>query len=169
MPMEEQHILPSPSNTIGNESAVPERRVVIILNEKIDTGRLMNVCAHLAMGFGASRTAEERAELLLQDFKDASGGSHPNISGLSLIVLKANPTQLRAVRERARECEIPCMDFVSSMTQGSYLDQLEQTRGTRPDDLVYLGVLLSGKQGALKPLTRKFSLFKGPVTTGVSE
>jgi len=134
--------------------------VVVVLNDKIDVGRLMNACAHLAMGFGASRGSAQRSELLLLDYKDASGDSHSHISGLSLIVLRANSNQLRVLRQKAREANITCIDFLSSMTEGSYRDQLERTRCTEPENLDYFGVLLFGAAEQLRPITRKYSLFR---------
>jgi hypothetical protein len=136
------------------------KKVLIALNEKIDIGRLLNACAHLGMGFGASRDGDQRTELLLLGYKDASGDVHPHISGLSVIVLKANSNQLKSLRQKAREAQIPCLDFVSSMTEGSYVDQLERTGRTQPEDLVYFGVLLFGTPEQLRPLTRKYSLFR---------
>jgi hypothetical protein len=62
--MNEQIETGSESTKVGNASD-PEKKVVVVLNDKIDVGRLMNACAHLAMGFGASRGSAQRSELLL--------------------------------------------------------------------------------------------------------
>lgn len=144
----------------GGSSATAGKKVVIVVNEKLEAGRGMNVCAHLALGFGASREADQRADLRLLDYKDAGGESHPNISALSLIVLKANGSQLKAVRQKAHDARIPCIDFVSSMTEGSYVDQLARTGSIQPEDLVYFGVLLFATAEELHPLTRRYSLFR---------
>jgi hypothetical protein len=137
-----------------------DNRVVVVLNEKVDVGRLLNAAAHLALGFGASRTSEEKAALSLLEYADASGQSHPHISALSLVVLKANCSQLRVLRGRALDAGVPCLDFTSTMTEGTYSDQLERTSRSAADELVYYGVLLFGTRAELDPLTRKFSLFR---------
>jgi hypothetical protein len=136
-------------------------RIVVVLNETTDTGRLLNVASHLALGFGASADNSTRAALLLQDYKDASGASHAGISALSLIVLKANGNQIRTLKARAAEAGVPTLDFLETMTGGTYLEQLERTRKSSADNLDYLGILLFGSRDRLDPLTRNFSLFRG--------
>ena len=138
-----------------------KKKVVVVLNEKIDQGRLMNAAAHLALGFGASRDERSRTDLHLLEFVDGSGGVHPNISALSLIVLKANSSQLRTLRERALAAGVPCSSFTSSMTEGTYADQMDRTRATPTEHLTFYGLLLFGAREELDPLTRKFSLFRG--------
>lgn len=158
-------LLPMSEEAKDAASSIPNAKVVIILNERVDAGRLMNACAHVALGFGASRTADQSASLRLLDYKDAAGESHSCISALSIVVLKANANQLRTLRQKAREAGVSCIDFVSTMTEGSFLDQLERTKWTSPDELVYFGVLLFGTHEELRPLTRKYSLFRGPTAT----
>jgi hypothetical protein len=138
------------------------KRIVVVLNEKIEVGQLINAAAHLALGFGASRGPEDRADLKLLRYVDSSGSAHPNVSARSLIVLKANLNQLRALRERALGAGLACASFTNTMTEGSYVDQLERTRTAPPEQLVYYGLLLFGTREQLDPLTRRFSLYKGP-------
>ena len=136
-------------------------RIILVLNEKVDLGRLLNATAHLALGFGASADEAVRKELKLQDYVDASGQSHANVSALSLVVLKANSNQLRALRARVVQAGLHSVDFLETMTGGTYLEQLERTRATEPAELDYLGVLIFGTRDQTGPLTRKFSLFRG--------
>ncbi len=161
--MDEKLATTSAESPAIDVSPAPVKKVVVVLNESIDVGRLMNACAHLAMGFGASRDSEEKRKLLLLDYQDASGESHPFISGLSVIVLKANSNQLRTLRQKAHEANVTCIDFLSSMTEGSYQNQLERTRCTAPDDLGYFGVLLFGDTDQLRALTRRYSLFRSRI------
>ena len=136
------------------------QKVVIVLNERIEAGRLLNAAAHLALGYGASRGESGRTELHLLNYVSASGEAYPNISALSLIVLKATPGQLRTVWQRAHAEGIACMSFTNTMTEGTYVEQLERTEKTPVDELVFFGVLLFGSREQLDPLTRKFSLFR---------
>src|SRR4051812_18788823 len=87
-----------------------QKRIVVVLNEKVDKGRVINAAAHLALGFGASRDTEVINEFHLLDYVDAAGLSHPNISALSLVVLKANQNQLVALRANAIDAGLPVMD-----------------------------------------------------------
>jgi hypothetical protein len=141
-------------------------KVVIVLNERIEAGRLLNAAAHLALGYGASRGDSGQTELHLLNYVDASGEPHPNISALSLIVLKATPGQLRALWQRAYSEGIARMSFTDTMTEGSYDEQLDRTRSTPSDQLIYIGVLLFGTRERLDPLTRKFSLFRAFAAPG---
>jgi len=136
-------------------------RIAIILNEKVDFGRLLNAAAHLALGFGAAADQPTRLALRLQNYADASGDSHANISALSLVVLKANGNQLRTLKGRVAAAGLQTVDFLETMTGGTYAEQLERTRASSPDDLEYLGILVFGTREELDPLTRKFSLFRG--------
>ncbi|MCX6585815.1 MAG: DUF2000 domain-containing protein [Acidobacteria bacterium] len=138
-----------------------QMRIVIVLNETIDVGRLINAASHLAMGFGASRTPDEREALGLLEYRDKDDELHSNISGLSLIVLRARPLQLAKLRLAAIKQKTFCMDFTNTMTGGSYEDQLVRMRETTGDSLVYYGVLMYGSNEELRPLTKKFSLFSG--------
>jgi hypothetical protein len=139
----------------------PLSRIVIVLNERIDAGRLLNAASHLALGFGASSDDSTRQALRLLDYKDAAGASHANISALSLVVLKANANQLRTLKTRAMEAGLQTVDFLETMTGGTYTEQLERTSASTPDALNYWGILLFGSRDQLAPLTRKFSLFRG--------
>ena len=136
-------------------------RIVIVLDEKVDIGRLLNAAAHLALGFGASTDEPTRSELRLQDYIDGGGQSHANVSALSLVVLKANGNQLRALKARVVEAGLQSVDFLETMTGGTYIEQLERTRVTEPSSLAYLGILIFGTRDRIHPLTRKFSLFRG--------
>ena len=136
-----------------------QRRVVLVVNKTIGLGPAMNAAAHAALGFGASRELADRLELNLLDYMDGSGGIHPHISALSLVVLQARPAQLQKLRDCAMAEGLPCVSFTDTMTKGTYLDQLERTRRTLPDQLVYYAVLVLGTRLQLDPLTRRFSLF----------
>ncbi len=112
------------------------------------------------LGFGAARGSSAPGDLHLLDYLDASGSSHPNISALSLIVLKGNGSQLASLRARALDAGVLCMDFTSTMTEGNYMDQLARTKLLPTEEITYYGILLYGLRDELTPLTRKFSLFR---------
>ncbi len=130
------------------------------MNEKIESGVIMNALAHMCIGFGAELGKES---LRLTDYIDADGGSHPNISEMPFIILKANSNKIRALRAAALQSGIQCVDFTDTMTIGTYTEQLERTRQVKEADLIYYGIVLFGdekKIAELVELTRKFSLWK---------
>src|SRR4029079_15759590 len=132
-------------------------KLVAVMNEKIEPGILMNALAHMCIGFGA----EIGKDLLrLTDYIDAEGGSHPSISEMPFMILKANSNKIRWLRQAALEAGIKCVDFTDTMTIGSYVEQIERTKQTKEADLVYYGVVLFGNWDKVSELTRKFSLWK---------
>lgn len=127
------------------------------MNEKIEPGIIMNALAHMCIGFGADIGKDP---LRLTNYVDADGGSHPHISEMPFMILKANSNKIRALRQAAMEAGIQFVDFTDTMTIGSYLEQLERTKSTKDEQLVYYGIVLFGDWQKVSELTRKFSLWK---------
>jgi len=96
-----------------------KNKLVAVLNEKIEPGKIMNALAHMVIGLGASVIKED---LRLADYKDADGNSHNNISEMPFMVLAANNSnKLRNLRIAAIENKIQFVDFNNTMTVGTYL------------------------------------------------
>jgi len=134
-----------------------ENKLVAVMNEKIEPGVVMNALAHMCIGFGSVIGKEP---LRLTNYIDAEGGSHPHISEMPFMILKANSNKIKGLRLAALQEGIQCVDFTDTMTIGSYLEQLERTQQTKEADLIYYGVVLFGKWDKVSELTRKFSLWK---------
>ncbi len=134
-----------------------ENKLVAVMNEKIDPGIIMNALAHMCIGFG-SKIGQD--SLRLTNYIDAEGGHHPDISEMPFMILKANSNKIRLLRKTALEMEILCVDFVDTMTIGTYAEQLERTKQVKEADLIYYGIVLFGKWDKVSELTRKFSLWR---------
>jgi len=134
-----------------------ENKLVAVMNEKIEPGVIMNALAHMSIGFGATIGKEP---LRLTNYIDADGNSHPAISEMPFMILKANSNKIRALRLAALQEGIQCVDFTSTMTIGTYQEQLERTKQTKEAELIYYGIVLFGKWDKVSELTRKFSLWK---------
>jgi len=93
------------------------------MNKSVEPGTIMNALAHMCIGFGSVIGKEE---LRLTDYRDADGGSHPDISEMPLIVLRANSNKIRKLREEAQANDIHFVDFTDTMTIGSYQEQQSQ-------------------------------------------
>lgn len=132
-------------------------KLVAVMNEKIETGILMNALAHMCIGFGSDIGKEP---LRLTNYIDAEGGNHPNISEMPFMILKANSNKLKALRLAAHQAGIQCVDFTHTMTIGTYLEQIDLTKQTKEADLIYYGVVLFGDWEKVSELTKKFSLWK---------
>lgn len=132
-------------------------KLVAVMNEKIEPGVVMNALAHMCIGFGSEIGKEP---LRLTNYIDADGGSHPSISEMPFMILKANSNKIRVTREAALKEGIQFVDFTNTMTIGTYLEQVEKTKQTKEVDLIYYGIVLFGDWAKVSELTRKFSLWK---------
>jgi hypothetical protein len=132
-------------------------KLVAVMNEKIEPGIIMNALAHMCIGFGSEIG---KSPLRLTDYIDGDGGSHPSISEMPFMILKANSNKIRSTKQSAKEAGIQFVDFTSTMTIGSFVEQLERTKGTKEADLIYYGIVLFGDWDKVSEMTRKFSLWK---------
>jgi hypothetical protein len=132
-------------------------KLVAVMNEKIEPGVIMNALAHMCIGFGSEIGKEP---LRLTNYIDADGGSHPCISEMPFMILKANSNKIRALRQAAKEAGIKFVDFTDTMTIGSYIEQIEKTKNTKEEVLIYYGIVLFGDWAKVSELTRKFSLWR---------
>lgn len=134
-----------------------ENKLVAVMNEKIEPGVIMNALAHMCIGFGSEIGKEP---LRLTNYIDGDEGSHPSISEMPFMILKANSNKIKALRQAALQAGIKFVDFTDTMTIGSYVEQLERTKQTKEADLIYYGIVLFGSWDKVSELTRKFSLWK---------
>ncbi len=52
------------------------------------------------------------------------------------------------------------VDFTSTMTVGTYAEQIERTKTTPEAELEYYGVCMFGNKESINALTKKFSLWR---------
>jgi hypothetical protein len=138
------------TNTFAN-------KLVAVMNEKVELGKIMNAVAHMCIGFGSEIGKEA---LRLTNYVDADGGSHPSISEMPFMILKANSNKILGLRQAATQAGIKFVDFTSTMTEGTYQEQLERTKQVKEAELIYFGIVLFGDWDKVSELTRKFSLWK---------
>lgn len=134
-------------------------KFVAVLNKKIPVGNLMNALGHITAGFAASYL--EPKEMRFDNYEDANGNAHPNISDNPFIILQAdNSNKIRTFREALTESGLHFVDFTSTMTVGNYAEQQERTKATAEADLEYWGIVTFGEIEKLNVLTKKFSLWR---------
>lgn len=132
-------------------------KLVAVMNEKIESGIIMNALAHMCIGFGAEIGKDP---LRLANYVDANDNNHPHISEMPFMILKANSNKIRGLRQSALDDGIKFVDFTNTMTIGTYVEQIERTKQTKEDELIYYGIVLFGEWEKVSALTRKFSLWK---------
>jgi len=134
-------------------------KFVAVLNKKVPIGNLMNALAHATAGLAASYP--DAQQMRFDDYIDANDNRHSNISDNPFIILQAdNSNKLRTFRQALIDAGVPCVDFTSTMTEGTYAEQQERTRGTPESDLDYWAVVTFGKIEDMTQLTKKFSLWR---------
>jgi hypothetical protein len=136
-------------------------KFVAVLNPKIDIAQLLNALGHLTAGLMAKANNLEEMRFLKYEFQ-ADWATPSNISLYPFIILKAkNNNQLRTLHQAVNnETGILHNTFTDSMLASSAVEQVENTKNTQTDDLIYLGIVLFGDAKKLAALTRKFSIFK---------
>jgi len=134
-------------------------KFIAVLNKKIELPKLLNALGHISVGL--TSLIENIDDFRFLQYYDADGGLHPAISHYPFIILSAkNGNQIRQLREKAIESGIIYNDFVDQMLGASAEDQLNQTKNTKNADFEYFAICLFGSYETLRPLTKKFSVFK---------
>jgi hypothetical protein len=135
------------------------KKLVAVLSEKIQGGLAMNVLAHMAAGLGASATDKE--QLRLVDYADGDGSSHPNISELPFIILKArSQEQLKQLRQALIQRKVYFVDFPSYINSIGTFESPEKSRQFREPNIEYYGIAMFDDWDTITELTRPFSLWR---------
>jgi len=138
--------------------AIDDKKMVVVLNEKVETGKAMNALAHAMLGFGAGAVTKE--DVHLNKYEDVDGNVHENISEMGLIVLRAGSNKIRTIRNKAKEMGLKFVDFVDTMSIGTYEEEYKLTKTKKDDELNYWALILFGDLEKVTDLTGKLSLYK---------
>jgi len=132
------------------------RKLVAVLNKKIETGKVLNALAHMTVGLVSSYPDQDFGVI---DYTDKDGGSHM-ASKFPYIILRAdNSNKIRTLRIACIEKNIPFASFTNCMTVGGWEEQVERSKSTPEAELEYYGICLLGEKSDLDELTKKFSLW----------
>lgn len=134
-------------------------KFVAILNKKVPIGNLMNALGHITAGFAASYP--DPKAMRFDNYEDADGNTHTNISDNPFIILQAdNSNKIRTLRQALLDANLHFVDFTSTMTVGNYAEQQERTKATPEAELEYWGIVTFGEIEKINTLTKKFSLWR---------
>jgi hypothetical protein len=135
-------------------------KFVLVLNKKVESGQILNVAGHMTAALVAKASEELKQTMLFMEYRDKDEIGHL-VSGLSMVILRAdNSNKIRAAREKAKEANVHYVDFIATMTENDYQDQMQRTAQIPEVDLEYWGLALFGKAEELNEITGKFSLYK---------
>lgn len=136
-------------------------KFIAVINPKIEMPKIMNALGHITAGLVAKYQKFEDMQFLKYEF-EADSTTPSLLSLYPFIILTAkNNNQLKTLHQVANEAGIIHNVFADSMLGASALEQMQNTKTAKTNDLTYFGVILFGSDEKLTPLTRKFSLFKG--------
>jgi hypothetical protein len=134
-------------------------KFVAVLNKKIEPGKLMNALAHMSAGL--SNLVKDKEAMRFDVYVDKDGGEHKSISDNPFIILAAdNSNKIRTLRNELKVNNIEFVDFTSTMTVGTYVEQKQRTSETPELELEYYGLCCFGDKDRVSELTRKFSLWR---------
>lgn len=135
-----------------------QNKLVAVMNKQIERGAIMNALAHMCLGFGAHKGREE---LHLMDYEDAGGLIYPNISKMPFIILsEKNSNKISNLLMKAKEAGIQYSAFTHTMTQGTWEEQKVRTLATKPEELIFYGIVLFGPKEKVTEMTKKLSLWR---------
>ncbi len=135
-----------------------QNKLVAVVNKQIDMGVAMNALAHMCLGFGAHMGAEE---LHLMDYENADGFIYSNISKMPFIILREkNLNKIGGLLMKAKEAGIQYSVFTNTMTEGTWEDQKARTLATKPEEIIFYGIVLYGPKDIVTEMTKKLSLWR---------
>ncbi len=135
-----------------------QNKLVAVVNKQIGMGVAMNALAHMCLGFGAHMGA---SDLHLMDYENAEGFIYPNISKMPFIILREkNSNKIANLLMKAKDAGIQYSVFTNTMTEGTWEDQKLRTLSTKPEEIIFYGIVLFGPKKIVEELTGKLSLWR---------
>ncbi|MBI5926710.1 MAG: DUF2000 domain-containing protein [Aquabacterium sp.] len=133
-------------------------KLILVVNRQLEAGRAMNAMCHAVAGLVASLTLGKGIEFLPYP---SGAGWKSEISKAPVIVLRSdNTNHLARLHQDALREALPVNVFVHTMLGTSAKEQQQATLSADPTTLEYLAVAVFGASDELKPLTKRFSLYK---------
>lgn len=135
-----------------------EKKIVIVLNSKLEIGVALNVVGHLACSLGYHATDHMGREQLV----DASGTIHLGIAKYPIIITKVKGGKLKTSLEKAKEQkDLVVIDYPSIMYETGHDDELaNELRKTPSEQITYYGFIMFGKSETINDISGRFSLWK---------
>lgn len=134
------------------------KRIVIVVKEGLEQWQVLNAVAHVAAQL-ANKMKEPFDTGESFDTKD--GVKHPRNSQFPIVTLKANAGDMSAFAKAVRELGLPHLGFFREMIETTDDSEIVKIlAGKTEEELEYLAIGVFGSNEVVKPLTKKFSLYK---------
>ena len=135
-----------------------EKKLVAIVNEKIEVGVAMNALAHASLALGAKLGEKE---CFLTHYVDKEQKCNWPLSGMPFIILKGTSGEIKKAILQAKQENILQIAFTDTMTLcASYEEQIFNTAQKTVDEFVYYAGVLYGDFEKVKTITKRLSLFR---------
>ena len=134
-----------------------EHKCVIVLNENLPLGQLVNSAAVLMMSIG-----KLHPDLVGSNLEDGSGHAHQGITTVPLPVLKG-AGKLKEIRERLKlhEVELTVVDLIdATSTTASYEEYAMQLKKSAKEVLNYHGIAIYGNRKLVNKYTGSLGLLR---------
>ncbi|MBW3014785.1 DUF2000 domain-containing protein [Candidatus Woesearchaeota archaeon] len=135
-----------------------KKKIVAVMNGKIEIGAVMNALAHMSIGLGAS--IENKEDLRLVDYKDGDEVSHPNLSELPFIICKAKGSSIKDLRQKLIERKVNFVDFPDFVNLIGTFDDSNKSQEFKEKDINYYGLVIFDDWDVVNELTKKYTLWK---------
>ncbi len=134
-----------------------ENKCVVVLNENLPLGQLVNSAAVLMMSIG-----KLHPDLVGCNLEDGSGHAHQGITTVPLPVLKG-AGKLKEIRERLKlhEGELTVVDLIdATATTASYEEYAAELKKSAKEILNYHGIAIYGNRKLVNKYTGSLGLIR---------
>ena len=134
------------------------KRLAIVVNKDLPSWQAMNTVSHIAAYWGNKIKGEFGTG---EYFTTKDGANHPRNSQYPIVIFSAKTSELKKFMEEARNSDLLFMGFFREMIETTDDSEIEKIFAQKMDaDVEYYGVGLFGENEKVKPLVKKFSLWK---------
>jgi hypothetical protein len=133
-------------------------KLIIAVNRQLEPGCAMNATSHALAGLIANINSQRQIEFLAYP---SSAGWSSFIAKSPIIILRSdNSGHLERLHKDALDSTLPVNAFVHTMLGASADEQQRATLTAEPASFEYWAIALFGDSDQLKPLTKRFSLYR---------
>lgn len=132
--------------------------MAIVVRRDIESWKVTNTIAHCAAYLGNKmRESFDTGDF----FETQDGAKHPRNTQYPIVVLVAESQDMPGFMAEVRASGLPYLGFIREMIQTTDDEEIVNILKDRMDsEIEYLGIGLFGPNDTVKPLTKKFSLWK---------
>ena len=125
-------------------------KIAIVVRDDLESWQRLNVTAFLVSGIAAAHP-----ELVGAPYEDADGHQHLSLLGVPVLVFEGSAEDLRNVRARASQREIPTAIYTTEMfTTGHDADNRRVVAAVAGADLDLVGVALHGPKNPVDKILK---------------